>query len=175
MKHIEAIVGFFCALLMFIAVGVNFTNVLARYVFLNPFGWVEEFLVYINIWMVFLGAGIISLRNQHLSMDILRSLIPKKFNRPIDFTIIAVTIFVCGMVVWISYSFVTRVYKMGQHSIILDIPMYIPHLAIFAGFFLMTVAALFHLVKIFREEDAPHEPVIPTTSKIAPTSQRNDR
>ncbi|MAL80766.1 MAG: hypothetical protein CMN55_16965 [Sneathiella sp.] len=152
MKYLEIFVGFFCALLMFVAVGVNFTNVVARYVFLNPFGWVEELLVYINIWMVFLGAGIIALRDQHLKMDILRSLFPKILDRPIDFIIITMTAFVCGFVVWISYNFVTRVYTMGQKSIILDVPMYIPHLAILAGFSLMTVAALYHLVKIFRKD-----------------------
>ncbi|WP_340149836.1 TRAP transporter small permease [uncultured Sneathiella sp.] len=171
MKHLEIFVGFFCALLMFIAVGINFTNVVARYVFLSPFGWVEEFLVYINIWMVFLGAGIISLRNQHLKMDILRSLVPKMFDRPLDLIIAVVTTYICGLVVWISYSFVTRVYTMGQHSIILDIPMYIPHLAVLAGFSLMTVAALYHLINVIRNGKS-YPAIMTSVSDAEPISKK---
>lgn len=148
MRKIELFFACICASLILSAVAINFSNVIGRYVFLNPFSWVEEVLVYMNIWMVFLGSIIVSLRNKHLNIDIFRHLIPKFMSRFVSAIITAATGIVCVIVAWISYGYVDRVHKMGQQSISLEIPMYIPHLAVFVGFSMMSLATVIHLVRL---------------------------
>ncbi len=43
---------FFIGLLMIAAVLVNFSNVVARYVFSQPFVWAEETMQFMHIWAV---------------------------------------------------------------------------------------------------------------------------
>lgn len=52
--------------LILAGVGINFANVVGRYVFLKPIIWAEEVLVFIMVWCVMLGATLVTWENQHL-------------------------------------------------------------------------------------------------------------
>ncbi|MGF7159337.1 C4-dicarboxylate transporter DctQ subunit [Rhodoligotrophos appendicifer] len=164
MGTLAKVVGGICAVFMLVGIGVNFANVVGRYVFAAPFTWAEDFLVYANIWLVFLGAALISFQDRHLSMDLLRSRLSGRKEGVLSLVILVVSLVTCGIVTWISAQFVLRVYKMGQESISLEVPMYLFHSAVLVGFSLISLALVVHLVRLIRNRlivtrSQPTEPI----------------
>ncbi len=70
--------------LMLAAVAINFANVVGRYAFSAPIFWAEEALVFMNVWCVLLGAGIVAHANAHLRMDAFEAIAPPRVKRWID-------------------------------------------------------------------------------------------
>ena len=61
-----------CSRVAFIlAVMLNFTNVVGRYLFGLSLLGSDEVQVFIMVAMTFLGAAVVTRRNQHLRMDVL--------------------------------------------------------------------------------------------------------
>ncbi len=48
-----------------------FANVLLRYVFRSPFAWLEEGVVAVFVWLVFIGVSAAFRSHQHLRIDVL--------------------------------------------------------------------------------------------------------
>ncbi len=55
---------------------VLFANVLLRYVFRSPFAWLEEVVVMVFMWMVFVGVSACFRSHQHLRIDVLVRYLP---------------------------------------------------------------------------------------------------
>lgn len=64
------------ALLFIVAVLLNFTNVVGRYLFGISLLGSDEVQVFIMVGMTFLGAVVVTQRNQHLRMDVLVGFMP---------------------------------------------------------------------------------------------------
>ena len=52
-------------------------QVVARYVFTNPFVWAEEIAAYLFIWIVFLAAGLAFQRRAHIALDYFVRMLPR--------------------------------------------------------------------------------------------------
>src|SRR5215510_8690318 len=55
--------------LMLLAVSLNCANVVGRYVFLKPYVWAEEVMQFMHLWIVMLGATVLTSQGTHLKMD----------------------------------------------------------------------------------------------------------
>ena len=55
--------------LMLLAVSLNCANVVGRYVFLKPCVWAEEVMQFMHLWIVMLGATVLTSQGTHLKMD----------------------------------------------------------------------------------------------------------
>ena len=64
------------ALAFIAAVLLNFTNVVGRYLFGLSLLGADEVQVFIMVGMTFLGAAVVTRRNQHLRMDVLVRFMP---------------------------------------------------------------------------------------------------
>ena len=64
------------ALAFILAVLLNFSNVVGRYVFGISLLGSDEVQVFIMVGMTFLGAVVVTRRNQHLRMDVLVQFMP---------------------------------------------------------------------------------------------------
>lgn len=58
----------FLAGMFMIAVALNFINVVDRYVFNRSLFGADEIQIYIMVWITFVGAVVVTWRNQHLRM-----------------------------------------------------------------------------------------------------------
>lgn len=116
--------------LILAGVGVNFANVVGRYVFLTPIIWAEEILVFIMVWCVMLGATLVTWENQHLRMDAVHHLTPPRVRRWLDlagtlaFVVAGAFVLVQSLRVWVLAA------GTGQRSVVADIPMVVPFAAI---------------------------------------------
>lgn len=71
-------------LMMAAMVVIMAAQVVARYIFSNPFVWAEEIATYLFIWIVFLGAGLAFNRRAHIVVDYFARMLPPKVFRGIS-------------------------------------------------------------------------------------------
>ena len=124
-----------CSLLLFV-------NVVLRYVFLAPIYWAEEFVRYLMVWMIFIGASQVTLWGGHVAVDIVPRVLSKRGNAILAFIVNVICILFCILLAYLSLKQMLRVMRAGQISPALEIPMWIAYLSIPAGTVLMLIRFL---------------------------------
>lgn len=137
-SHGKALVG----LLMILGVLLMFANVVARHVFAAPFYWTEEVAVYLNIWCVFLGVALVTRNNCHLRMDLLLKAVPPRYAKMLNTASWLGTLLVSGVIVVASWMLLAQLWAADLRSVAVNLPMVVPHFAVFSGFLLTFVIAL---------------------------------
>lgn len=131
--------------LILIGLGINFANVISRYLFDFALFWAEEILIFLVVWCVFLGAIAVSFNGAHLKMDLVSARLPSPWKEILN-AIAAIAFLVCGgFVVVQSWKVVALVVEDDSVSVTASVPMVIPHTALLAGVALMVLAVLFRL------------------------------
>ena len=129
------------ALAFIVAVGLNFVNVVGRYLF----GWTilsaDELQIFIMVGMTFLGAAVVTWRNQHLRMDVLVQACPPPVRAVLRGLELALMAGLCGFVFALSANYALQMFRLGRRSDTADVPMWIPHGAVALGFGLMALIA----------------------------------
>ena len=116
-----------------------FVNVVLRYVFLLPIYWAEEFVRYLMVWLIFIGASQVTQWGGHVAVDIVPRLLSKRGNAVLAFAVNVVCILFCVLLAYLSIKQMMRVKGAGQISPALEIPMWIAYLSIPAGTILMFI------------------------------------
>jgi TRAP-type C4-dicarboxylate transport system permease small subunit len=126
--------------------------VLARYLFKRPIGWSEEIAVYLMIWVVFLGAAYTLKENAHIGVDILISRLsasPKKgvliFHYLMGIVLMSI-LFLKGV------DMVAFTLQMNSHSIAIDFPLVVPHLAVPVGAAILVLQLIGKLITLAAEK-----------------------
>ena len=124
------------------AIAINFANVVARYFFFEALYWAEEVLIYMVLWGVILASATITYQGLHIRMDLFSSM----FRSPIKQIVGAATalLMICATlyVVIQSYQVIGMFWRSRETSIVADIPLTIPHVAVPIGFGLMAAAVV---------------------------------
>ena len=116
-----------------------FVNVVMRYVFLLPIYWAEEFVRYLMVWLIFIGASQVTLWGGHVAVDIVPRVLSKRGNAVLAFIVNVICILFCILLAYLSIKQMMRVKGAGQISPALEIPMWIAYLSIPAGTILMLI------------------------------------
>ena len=140
--------------MMLAAIAVNFANVVARYVFLRAFPWAEETMQFLDVWMVMLGAALITRRNEHLRMDAIYHFVPPWVRRGLDAFSALLAIAICLYVVVQSVDVVRLLSATGQRSVIARIPMNVMYTSVLLGF---GFSALLPVLQWLRRAEGPAE------------------
>ncbi len=121
-----------------------FANVVARYVFHTGFSWTLELVQYLFAWVVLIGAAYGFQAGTHLGIDILVERLPPRFQRGIALLALSLTLLFVGLVFYYAIVYTIRIREWGDLTLDLQIPQWIPYLAIPVGLGLM----LLHLLHI---------------------------
>lgn len=124
------------------AVLLNFANVVGRYVFGHTIMGSDEVQIFIMVGMTFLGAVVVTWREQHLRMDVLARLCPKPVQAALRGAELALMAVLCGFVFVESVTYAYDMFRLGRLSDTADVPMWIPHGAVALGFGLITLIAI---------------------------------
>jgi TRAP-type C4-dicarboxylate transport system permease small subunit len=142
-RLIELVLG----LALIAAVILNFVNVVGRY----GFGWgfiaADELQTYIMVYMAFLGAAVASWRGLHLRMDVLAQRLPAAMGKVLSLLELISVLVLCSLVTWVALQYVLQMYALGAKSQTAQIPMWIPHLAVAAGFGLTVFFTIMKFIK----------------------------
>lgn len=121
-----------------------FANVVLRYLFDSGITWALEAVQYIFAWVVLIGAAHGVKVGIHLGIDILVEKFSHETQRIISLVAAALTLLFVATVFVLSIQYTMKVYSWGDLSLDLQIPQWIPYLAIPIGLFLM----LYHLLRV---------------------------
>jgi len=121
-----------------------FSNVVLRYVFDSGITWVLEVVQYIFAWVVLVGAAHGVKVGIHLGIDILVEKFSPTIQRRISLLAAALSIFFVATILVYSIQYTIKVYNWGDLTLDLQIPQWIPYLAIPIGLSLM----LYHLIRV---------------------------
>ena len=150
------------AIAFLFAIGLNFTNVIGRYLLGSSILWADEVQVFIMIAMTFLGAAVVTWRRQHLRMDVLAKMMPRPVQQLLKVLELILMLGLCSFILFESQDYAMRMYQLGRNSDSAGVPMWIPHGSLAIGFGLMVLACLAHgwiAVRTGAIEEPPQLPV----------------
>ena len=143
-KHLHLIEKLIITVGLGAATLLMFANVVARYVFHTGFSWTLELVQYLFAWVVLVGAAHGFHVGAHLGIDILVEKLPARAQRIVTLVAVALTLLFVGLVFYYSLQYTRRIYEWGDLTLDLQIPQWIPYLAIPVGLGLMFL----HLLQI---------------------------
>lgn len=130
---------------LMIAVMINVINVISRYAFNHPVEGADEVEIYLMVGLAFLGALVAHIRGRHLRMDVLARRFPPPVARLVNAAEALVGIAVCGLMTWVSFSYTSRIWRLGSRSDNAHMPMWVPHGILPVAFALMTLVGVVRL------------------------------
>lgn len=138
---INKVVGLFSralGVILLLMVALNAANAIGRYFFARAIEGADEVLVYSMIWLVFLGAALVTKKDKHLRFDLLeRVLKAYRAQRVLFLVYNGMTFFIVIFVAFQSIQVIEKIGRVGQKSMALEIPMVIPHSAVLIGLLLI--------------------------------------
>ena len=137
LKFLEKAEDTFCALALLVTALVLFVNVVLRYVFSASTSWAEELIRYLMIWITFIGGSICVRKGAHVRMDFLLTMMPKKAGDLLTRLVYLIAAGFCCALFWYSYQLMSFAVEMEQTSPAMELPMWIPYLAMPLGSALM--------------------------------------
>jgi C4-dicarboxylate transporter DctQ subunit len=152
MNRLAKVVSWLVALLLVVAVAINFSNVVGRYFFSQPLAWAEEALGFLQIGFVVIGAALVTRANAHLRMDAVEHLLRASIRRWLDVAAGILTIAVALVVAGMSWRIASGMAANDTRSVVLEIPLAIPYSAFIVGFALIALFALVRVVTLLRPQ-----------------------
>ena len=116
-------------------------QVVSRYLLFFPAPWVEEFISFLFVWMIFTGSAAAHFQNDHTRVEILSIFLSSRSMRRLNVPIgLLVLVFLCT-VVFYGVELVQHTFTMSSQ--ILKISMGVFYLSAPAGSSLMLIATLY--------------------------------
>lgn len=126
------------------------TQVIARFVFGAPTAWAEELARYLLVSITMLGSAALLEKNEHITIDILVSILPMWLQTTLMWVRDAITLSVCGLLV--HYGWLLVALGERQTSAGLGIKYSIPYMAIPIGALLMALVLVFSRASKFLQK-----------------------
>lgn len=124
---------------------LNGANVFGRYLLSAPVPAADEIMTFAMVWGVFLGAGLVTLRGEHLRMDLVLNLLPAGGRRATEAAAGLTLLLVLGFVAAQSLDYIATVGAIGLTSMSAGLPMAVVHAAVPIGLGLMILAMALRL------------------------------
>ncbi|MFZ3357699.1 MAG: TRAP transporter small permease [Xanthobacteraceae bacterium] len=134
--------------MLMLSVGINFANIIGRYVFSVSLYWAEEAMLFLMIGCVFLGASQAGWLGRHIRMDVVVSLLPPRGRKIFDVASDIVTIATCVAVAVFAWPVMSMLYDLDQRSETANIPLVIPQSAVPVGLLLMALLIAARLIAV---------------------------
>ena len=107
-----------------------FANVVGRYVFDYSITWASELTMYFFLWSMFFAVAYTFKLDGHISIDLLVEFVDRKVAKGMMLLSRIVTFVYLSIVAYYGYEYILLVIDMGETSVDLEIPMWIPYLVI---------------------------------------------
>ncbi len=131
-----------CTLIAIITV-ITIGAVFMRYIMGAPLQWVEELVIALFIWAIMLGAAAAMKRRQHVSIDVLTSLLPARYQHWSDMLNDIIMIGALSLFGWLGWELAQGAHE--KITPILGISYFYIDLAVPVGAFWMVFYCLCHL------------------------------
>ena len=132
-KIVDIIISISKAITAFgIAAGVAlaFVNVIARYIFESSITWAGELTIYLFLWSVFFGAVYCFKKDAHISVDVFLLKAPPKVAKFLILLTQLIALIFVSAISYYGYEYVLLYIDLGEVSVDLDIPLWIPYIVV---------------------------------------------
>jgi len=143
----EKALNLICRIFVAAIVAIIFYSVIMRYVFLRPPPWAEELSRFIFIWIIMLGAVLVTREQSHIEFVLFLDLLPKKLR----FILFNLTRLLMLFFCWVMVQQGLKIYPIVAEasSPTFGISMGWLYLSIPVGGFLMGICILWNIFKLF--------------------------
>ena len=139
-------------------VAINGANVLARYLFISPFSWAEELMLFLMILSVFSGAVAVTWRNIHIRIDTFVELASPPLRKAVLAIGALVSIATILTIVYASAHIVNVLHTLDQRSDALDLPSWIPQSFLTIGLAIIALMIAVRTVLALTRSEPPAPP-----------------
>jgi TRAP-type C4-dicarboxylate transport system permease small subunit len=154
--RIARVIELVLAVAFILAVVLNFTNVMGRYLFGISFLASDGVQVFVMVGMTFLGAAVVTRRHEHLRMDVLVQFMPNPVRLTLRIAEQILLIVLAAFVLSQSCFYASQMWRIGRASDMAGVPMWIPHGSVALGFALILLIAAWRLVAVITRHADDH-------------------
>jgi|SRR5699024_672691 len=149
MKTLYNLVLTLCTILFLVIIFVTVAGVFTRYILDSPLIWSDELARFSLIWMIFLGAGVVSFKDSHLIVDFIFEYVPEKVGSFLKtFSFVVVLAFLITLVVFSIDLLRVAGYNTSPA---LEIPLSFWRGSVVAGAILMIIAMIYNQIKRYKK------------------------
>ncbi len=142
---IDRIEEILISVLLGVATILVFAQVVARYVFNAGIIWAPELVQHLFLWTVMIGASYGFKHGVHLGVDVLMKKLPDGPRRIMALVAVVISFGFSVYMAYLSFFYVHDAYKMELITVDLEIPQWIPNVALPFGFTLISI----RLIQVF--------------------------
>jgi len=150
---ISLLVGISKAIAAFgIAAGVvlAFVNVVARYIFESSLTWASELTIYLFLWSTFFGAVYCFKKDAHIAVDVFLEKAPPNLRKFLILLTLLISAVYVGSIAYFGYQYVLLYIDLGEVSVDLNIPLWIPYVVVPISFAFSAIVLLYKIVEIMK-------------------------
>lgn len=140
------------AAVLAILVVLTFLGVIWRYVLSAPFTWLEEVQMACMVWIVFAAGGAAFRTGNHVAIEMVVDLMPKKLQKVVEILISVVVVAVIGYLFWQSIGFIQMFIKSGRSTSMLKIPYWLIYGIAPVSFILMIISYFYSVLTGVKSE-----------------------
>lgn len=140
------------AAVLAILVVLTFLGVIWRYVLSAPFTWLEEVQMACMVWIVFAAGGAAFRTGNHVAIEMVVDLMPKKLQKIVEILISVVVVAVIGYLFWQSIGFIQMFIKSGRSTSMLKIPYWLIYGIAPVSFILMIISYFYSVLTGVKSE-----------------------
>lgn len=140
-----------------VLVTLTLFGALSRYFLNNPFTWMEEIQLLLEVWVVFLGAGYAFRAGGHVAVELLVEYLPEKVQKIIEYFIAVIVIGTIGYLLYQSMGYFDLFQSSERTTSILQIPYTLVYGIVPIACVLMLVNYIGVFIVNNRKEDAAKE------------------
>ena len=149
-KNLEEVLVVITLLSMTILI---FGQTLLRFTIGKTPSWTQELAQFIQVYFVYIGAIYAIKEDAHIRITLLGKKLSKPLQKPFNFIGLSGFLLFCLVItIWGSHLCL-EIKRFNQLSAAMQLPMFIPYLAVPLGGFAMSVRLIQKIIKLYKSED----------------------
>ncbi|RVU55099.1 TRAP transporter small permease [Anaerosphaera multitolerans] len=148
-KKLTSIIGnldiIVASIVLVVLVVLTFAGVIWRRVFNAPFTWLEEVQLACMVWIVFAAGGAAFRTGNHVAIEMIVDLMPKKMQKVMNILISIVVVLVIGYLFKNSIGFIALFLRSGRSTSMLKIPYWLVYGIAPVSYILMIISYFYSI------------------------------
>lgn len=153
------------AILLVVAVVLNFANIIGRYLLSAPIASAEEVMLFLLVAVVFLGNSVVSWEGKQIRMDVFLHMLPSAFRHWLEIIADLAVIVVSLILIGLAWPVIHMLAEFDQRSQAADVPLFIPQALVPIG---LSLTAILTIARLITKPTSKHGlPDDPGPSEVA--------
>ena len=140
------------SVILTVLIVLTFLGVVWRYIFNNPFTWLEEVQTSCMVWIVFAAAGAAFRSGNHVAIEMIVDLMHAKMQKVMEWLISIVVVVVIGYLFKQSIGFIQVFIKSGRATSMLKIPYTVVYGIAIVSYIDMIISYFYSIIKGVKSE-----------------------